>query len=131
MRTGIQKDWASTWFGGKKYIPYLKDDLIVRDYLDKKLKGMGVSCDLGDGDERSVIKEIEHLNPFLFLLVGFYLGEMYMSRPCQGFERMKPGFSVPVNRKNSPRWSGDSHVDRMVRPSIFRRQDRLEWNGRG
>ena len=43
LRTGIQKDWASTWFGGKKYIPYLKDDLIVRDYLDKKLKGMGVA----------------------------------------------------------------------------------------
>ncbi len=43
LRTGIQKDWASTWFGGKKYIPYLKDDLAVRAYLDKKLKGMGVA----------------------------------------------------------------------------------------
>lgn len=43
LRIGIQKDWSSTWFGGKKYIPYLKDDLAVREFLDKKLKGMGIA----------------------------------------------------------------------------------------
>lgn len=43
LRTGIQKDWQSRWFGGKKYISFLKDDLKVRDYLTKKLKGMGVA----------------------------------------------------------------------------------------
>lgn len=43
LRTGIQKDWSSAWFGGRKYIPYLKDDLKVRTYLERKLKGMGVA----------------------------------------------------------------------------------------
>lgn len=43
FRIGIQKDWCSTWFGGRKYIPYLKDDLAVREFLEKKLKGMGVA----------------------------------------------------------------------------------------
>lgn len=43
MRLGIQKDWSSSWFGGRKYIPYLKDDLRVRDFLTKKLKNMGVA----------------------------------------------------------------------------------------
>jgi small subunit ribosomal protein S3 len=43
LRVGISKDWGSTWFGGKKYIPFLKDDLAVREYLEKKLKGMGVA----------------------------------------------------------------------------------------
>lgn len=43
LRTGIQKDWLSRWFGGKKYIPFLKDDLKVRDFLEKKLKGMSVA----------------------------------------------------------------------------------------
>jgi small subunit ribosomal protein S3 len=43
FRTGIQKDWASTWFGGRKYIPYLKDDLSVREFLEAKLKGLGVA----------------------------------------------------------------------------------------
>jgi small subunit ribosomal protein S3 len=43
FRTGISKDWSSNWFGGRKYIPYLKDDLSAREYLEKKLKGMGVA----------------------------------------------------------------------------------------
>ena len=43
FRTGITKDWQSRWFGGRKYIPYLKDDLKVRTYLQKKLKGAGVA----------------------------------------------------------------------------------------
>lgn len=43
LRIGVQKDWPSHWFGGKKYIPYLKDDLAVRNFLAKKLKNMGVA----------------------------------------------------------------------------------------
>ncbi len=43
LRVGILNDWASTWFGGRKYIPYLKDDLNVREFLDLKLKNMGVA----------------------------------------------------------------------------------------
>lgn len=43
LRTGIQKDWLSRWFGGRKYIPYLKDDLKVRSFLEKKLRGMSVA----------------------------------------------------------------------------------------
>lgn len=42
LRVGINKDWASRWFGGRKYQNYLKDDLKVRSFLDKKLKNMGI-----------------------------------------------------------------------------------------
>jgi len=42
FRTGISKDWASRWFGGRKYVRYLKDDVAVRSFLAKKLKGMSV-----------------------------------------------------------------------------------------
>ena len=42
FRTGISKDWASHWFGGRKYVRYLKDDVAVRSFLAKKLKGMSV-----------------------------------------------------------------------------------------
>ncbi len=42
LRTGINKDWASRWFGGRKYQSYLKDDLKARAFLDKKLKNMGI-----------------------------------------------------------------------------------------
>lgn len=42
LRLGINKDWASRWFGGRKYSSYLKDDLKVRTFLEKKLKSMGI-----------------------------------------------------------------------------------------
>jgi len=42
FRTGINKDWASRWFGGRKYKDYLKTDLKVRSFLEKKLKNMGI-----------------------------------------------------------------------------------------
>ena len=42
FRIGISKDWASRWFGGRKYVRYLKDDVAVRSFLAKKLKGMSV-----------------------------------------------------------------------------------------
>jgi small subunit ribosomal protein S3 len=40
LRIGISKDWLSRWFGGRKYSPYLKDDVAVRAFLDKKLKNL-------------------------------------------------------------------------------------------
>lgn len=42
FRIGINKDWASRWFGGRKYRDYLKTDLKVRTFLGKKLKNMGI-----------------------------------------------------------------------------------------
>jgi small subunit ribosomal protein S3 len=42
MRLGINRDWASRWFGGAKYPQYLKDDLAIRTLLEKRLKSMGV-----------------------------------------------------------------------------------------
>ncbi len=42
FRIGINKDWASHWFGGRKYQDYLKVDLRVRTFLEKKLKNMGI-----------------------------------------------------------------------------------------
>lgn len=42
FRVGINKDWASRWFGHGKYASYLKDDVAVRNFLNKKLKNMAV-----------------------------------------------------------------------------------------
>ena len=42
FRVGINKDWASRWFSGKKYKAYLKDDIAVRNFLNRKLKNMAV-----------------------------------------------------------------------------------------
>ncbi len=42
LRLGIHKDWASRWFGGSKYVGFLKDDVAVRAFLGKRLKNMAV-----------------------------------------------------------------------------------------
>ncbi|MEK7604014.1 MAG: 30S ribosomal protein S3 [Patescibacteria group bacterium] len=42
FRIGINKDWPSRWFGFRKYKEYLKDDVAVRNFLNKKLKNMAV-----------------------------------------------------------------------------------------
>ncbi len=43
-RLGIIRDWKSRWFGiNKQYRDYLKSDILIREYLEKRLKGMYVS----------------------------------------------------------------------------------------
>jgi small subunit ribosomal protein S3 len=40
----ILRDWKSRWFADpKKYNDYLKGDVLIREYLEKKLRGMYVS----------------------------------------------------------------------------------------
>jgi small subunit ribosomal protein S3 len=43
-RLGIIRDWKSRWFGmNKQYRDYLKADVLIREYLEQRLKGMYVS----------------------------------------------------------------------------------------
>jgi small subunit ribosomal protein S3 len=43
-RLGIIRDWKSRWFGvNKQYRDFLKCDILIREFLDKRLKGMYVS----------------------------------------------------------------------------------------
>ena len=44
IRLGITKDWTSKWYANKRdYADYLNNDLKVRDFLVKKLKGAAIS----------------------------------------------------------------------------------------
>lgn len=44
IRLGINKDWTSKWYADSKdYANYLNEDLEVRKYLHRKLKGASVS----------------------------------------------------------------------------------------
>lgn len=59
-RLGIIRDWKSRWFGvGAKYKRSLKADIMLREYLDKKLRGMyvsGVDIERGQKLLRIIIK---------------------------------------------------------------------------
>ncbi len=38
------RDWKSRWFADpKRYVAYLKGDVLIREYLEKKLRGMYIS----------------------------------------------------------------------------------------
>src|SRR3990167_7439204 len=43
-RLGVIKDWRSRWFGAKgQYQKLLKSDVLVREFLEKRLRGLYVS----------------------------------------------------------------------------------------
>lgn len=42
FRLGILRNWKSRWFNAKKYQKFLKGDVLIREWLEKKLKGMFV-----------------------------------------------------------------------------------------
>ena len=42
FRLGILRDWKSRWFSVKKYQQFLKADVLIRNWLEKELRGMHV-----------------------------------------------------------------------------------------
>jgi len=68
FRIGINKEWASHWFGGRKYKNYLDDDVRVRKFLEKKLKNMGV-------DRVKLERGLDSLNVLIYTSrPGFLIG---------------------------------------------------------
>ncbi len=59
-RLGIIRDWKSRWFGvNKQFRDYFKADILLRQYLEKKLKGMyiaGIDMERSQKTLRVVIK---------------------------------------------------------------------------
>lgn len=59
-RLGIIRDWQSRWFGARgKYQEYLKADVLLREYLTKRLRGLyvdGVDIERGADSFRITIK---------------------------------------------------------------------------
>lgn len=59
-RLGIIRDWRSRWFGAKtEYKKFLKGDIMIREYLDKRLRGnhiAGIEIERNAKTFRIVIK---------------------------------------------------------------------------
>ncbi len=59
-RLGIIRDWKSRWFGGRgKYQDYLKTDVMLREYLEKRLRGLyvdSIEMERGENLYRIIIK---------------------------------------------------------------------------
>lgn len=59
-RLGILRDWKSRWFGtGKRYRDYLKADVMIREYVEKRLRQFHVSSieiERGEKTTKIIIK---------------------------------------------------------------------------
>lgn len=59
-RLGILRDWKSRWFGTRgKYQQYLKQDILLREWLEKRLRGMfvdSIEMERGQNTLRVIIK---------------------------------------------------------------------------
>jgi small subunit ribosomal protein S3 len=54
-RIGIIRDWKSRWFGDKKkYKEFLKSDVLLREFLEKKLRDFYVSSIEMERDDKSL-----------------------------------------------------------------------------
>ncbi len=59
-RLGIIRDWKSRWFGvNKQYRDFLKCDIMLREYLEKKMRGLyisGIEMERNQKNLRIIIK---------------------------------------------------------------------------
>ena len=45
FRVGITKNWISRWFNMKEYPEWLKEDKLIRDYIQKRIeRSLGQLC---------------------------------------------------------------------------------------
>lgn len=88
LRITVTKDWRSRWFGGKKYREFLIEDVAVREFLTKKLKGMSV-------DRIDIERSPDVLNIIIFTArPGLIIG-----RGGTGAEDLKSAIKKLIKRK--------------------------------
>ncbi|MEX0930099.1 MAG: 30S ribosomal protein S3 [Candidatus Paceibacterota bacterium] len=88
-RLGILRDWKSRWFGAKeKYREYLKGDLLIREFLKKRLATMYVSTIEIDRNAKELTVTIESSRP------GVIIG-----RNGEGAAKLKKDIEAMLRRK--------------------------------
>ncbi|MBX4190046.1 30S ribosomal protein S3 [Candidatus Parcubacteria bacterium] len=124
LRLGIQRDWSSRWFGGRKYIPFLKDDLVIRTYLNKKLKHMGVADIQIERGSNALNVIIITARPGLLIGRGG-TGIEDLRKIINGLLKKKVSIKIEVQELKSPETSArimaESIVDQIEKRIPFRR----------
>ncbi len=78
-RLGIIRDWKSRWFGvNDKFKEYLKTDILIRQFLDKKLRGMYVA-----------VVEIERGEKMLRVIIKTSRPGMIIGRSGEGAQKIR------------------------------------------
>jgi len=79
QRLGILRDWKSRWFGSREqYKEYLKGDVLVREYLEKKLRKFYISS-----------IEMERSEKLLRIIIKTSRAGMVIGRSGEGAQKLK------------------------------------------
>lgn len=78
FRLGILRTWKSRWFSSKKYQKFLKGDVLLREWLEKKMRGMYVDA-----------IEIERSHDILRVIVKTSRPGLVIGRRGEGVEKLK------------------------------------------
>jgi small subunit ribosomal protein S3 len=92
LRVSINKDWKSRWFNLKNYHKFLEEDLAIRKFLDKKLKGMSVDS-----------VEIERSPDVLSIVINTARPGLIIGRGGTGIEDLKAELAKLIKRKTAIR----------------------------
>jgi len=83
MRLGIIRPWKSRWFSVKNYQKFLKEDVLLRKHLEKKLRGMLVD-----------MVEIERAPSTLNVIIKTARPGLLIGRGGEGVEKLKKEVEV-------------------------------------
>lgn len=91
-RLGILRDWKSRWFSvDKKYREFLKGDIMLREYLEKKLRGFYVGS-----------IEIERNEKSFRLIIKTARPGMIIGRSGEGAEKLRNDILKFMNKHKLP-----------------------------
>lgn len=92
-RLGIIRDWKSRWFGmGDAYKANLRGDVFLREYLEKRLRGMYVA-DI----------EIERGEKALRIIIKTSRPGMIIGRSGEGSEKLRKDINALIEKKKLPK----------------------------
>jgi small subunit ribosomal protein S3 len=92
LRISVNKDWKSRWFNAKNYSHFLKEDMTIREFLDKKLKNMSVDR-----------VEIERGPDVLSITIKTARPGLIIGRGGTGVEDLKSELAKLIKRKTAIR----------------------------
>lgn len=114
MRIGILRTWKSRWFSDKEYRALLREDLAIRDFLQKRLRGTAVDS-----------VEIERTPAVLSIVIKTARPGLLIGRGGEGAEKLKGEIRniLAITRKDIATIRQSPHRQKIVGSKQRRQPD--------
>ena len=123
-RLGIMRDWKSRWFNMKKYRQYLRNDIELREFLNKKLEKAAVDDIIIERSANSVTVNISSARPGIIIGRGG-TGAEELRAEIVKMVKEKVEVKVNINEIRSPelnaRLVAQGVAEQIEKRSPFRR----------